>query len=1219
MVISLKKGFLMDIKKWSFFIDKGGTFTDIIAKSPEGKVFVHKVLTNHKQGKEESSLKGISDFIPLKDQIENQIEFIKIGTTIGTNTLLQRKGPLLGFLTTKGFEDSIKIGYQNRPQIFSLEIKRNAPLYSKALGIRERVNSRGDILIPIDDKDIYKKLKIFQTMGIKNIIVSFIHSLKNSDHEQKVFEISKGMGFEQVILSSNFSIPKFILRSETAIIDSYLSPTIKNFSNHIESFFPNSSLFFMQSLGGLVKSEFFQGSNSLLSGPAGGIIGAVKIAESFGYKKIIGFDMGGTSTDVFHYSGELERKSEHNISEMKISIPMLDIHTLAAGGGSILSFEDDRFQVGPQSAGSDPGPSCYGHNGPLTITDANLVLGRILPESFSHHFGVNKDKALQTEDSFKGFHDLKDLMLNENKDIYQIAEGYIHIANQKMALGLEKISKERGVDISSYALISYGGAGGQHACDLAEMLGIKEIIIHPLSSVLSAYGIAKSQIRTIKKRQCSIPLPHFSNLKSKLSIPLGKLEEEAVNELISQGVNKRDILINKKISLKYEGTFSSLNFNFNENEVRDYSKLFSDKHLKRFGHSKKDHPIIIDFIIIEVYQNYETNINLNDNIDFYKKNEGSILKSNHKVFYKNEWYDCPILNFNSSQILEQRKGPLLIIGGNTNIFIPPAWMLKKVLNGPFIIENSEYSKEQMQSRSTKILGKADPILIEIFNNKLFSIAEQMGLTLEKTSVSVNIKERLDFSCAIFDSKGYLLSNAPHIPVHLGSMEDSVQSIIKTFTSDIFDGDVFLQNDPYHGGTHLPDLTVITPLFLNNENTPSFYIASRGHHADIGGITPGSMPSSSSHIDQEGILISGKKIISKGTLLEEDIFQMFVKDSKFPVRDFSLNLADIKAKIAANQVGLKKIIEVVQNYGKDFVLKYSEFIKMNAANSVHDLINSLNPGQFSCPMDNGSNISVKITPNKVKNKLVIDFEGTSARTNDNFNTPYAVTKASILYVIRTLIKKDIPLNSGCLEPIEIKIPKGSLLDPIFPHAVVAGNVETSQTIVDTILGALGKLSGSQGTMNNFTFGNKKFQYYETICGGSGAGEGFKGEDTTQTHMTNSRMTDPEIFEEKFPVIIEDFSLRQNSGGEGLYKGGNGCKRKIKFLEEVEVSLLTGRRKNSSHGLFGGSNGLPGKNSIITIEGEIKTLPPTATFKIKPGESLLIETPGGGGFGLKDPQS
>ena len=1209
----------MNLKKWSFFIDKGGTFTDIIATSPEGKVFVHKVLTNHTRGKEESSLKGISDFISLTDQTKNQIEMIKIGTTIGTNTLLQRQGPSLGFLTTMGFEDSIKIGYQNRPKIFSLEVRKNKPLYSKALGIRERINSKGEVLIPIEDEDIYKKLKIFQSMGIKNIIISLLHSLKNKSHEKRVYEIGKEMNFEHIILSSDFAIPKFILRSETAIIDSYLSPTIKNFSKHIQSFFPGSSLLFMQSLGGLVKSDFFQGSNSLLSGPAGGVIGAVNVAKSFGFNKIIGFDMGGTSTDVFHYAGELERKNEHHISDMKISIPMLDIHTLAAGGGSILKFEDERFQVGPQSAGSDPGPSCYGHQGPLTITDANLVLGRILPESFSPHFGVNKNMPLYTEDSFKNFKNLNDLMINEKKDIYQIAEGFIDIANQKMALGLEKISKERGIDISSYSLISYGGAGGQHSCDLADILGIKKVIIHPLSSVLSSYGIAKSHIRTIKKRQCSLPLIHSPDLKKQISIPFKELEGEAIKDLVSQGVDKNKILIYKKISLKYKGTFSSLNFKFTDDEHLDYEQLFSQEHLKHFGHSKKDHPILIDFIIIEAYEDYETKINLDDDVEFFKKNESSISKKDHKIFYKNKWYDCPVLNFNSSEIFEHKKGPLLVIGGNTNIFIPPFWMLIKIPNGPFIIEKNESIEKSVESKNKNFLEKADPILIEIFNNKLFSIAEQMGLTLEKTSVSVNIKERLDFSCAIFDSKGKLLSNAPHIPVHLGSMEDSVQSIIKKFNLNIKVGDVFLQNDPYSGGTHLPDLTVITPLFLEQDKAPSFYIASRGHHADIGGITPGSMPSSSNHIDQEGILINGKKIISEGILLEKDIHQMFVKDSSFPVRDFSLNLADIKAKIAANQVGLKKIIETVKNYGKNFVLQYSKFIKINASNSVIDLIKTLSPGQFSCPMDNGSKVSVKITPDKNRNKLVIDFDGTSKMTNDNFNTPFAVTKASILYVIRTLIKKDIPLNSGCLDPIEIKIPKGSLLDPTFPHAVVAGNVETSQIIVDVLLGALGKLSGSQGTMNNLTFGNNNFQYYETICGGSGAGEGFKGEDTTQTHMTNSRMTDPEILEEKFPVIIEDFSSRQNSGGEGLYKGGNGCKRKIKFLEEVEVSLLTGRRKSTSHGLFGGSNGLPGKNSLISMEGKIKTLPPTATFKVKPGETLLIETPGGGGFGPKDPQS
>tara|TARA_Y100001954_G_scaffold238801_1_gene308621 strand:- start:23 stop:3652 length:3630 start_codon:yes stop_codon:yes gene_type:complete len=1209
----------MNQKKWSFFIDKGGTFTDIIAKSPEGNIFVHKVLTDHSKGKDESSLSGISDFIPINDQPENQIDIIKVGTTIGTNTLLQKKGPSLGFLTTEGFEDSIKIGYQNRPHIFSLEVRKPPPLYSKSLGVKERVNSRGEILIPIENKDIHNKLIFFQSLGIKNIVVAFLHSLKNKTHEKRVYEIAKDMGFEQITLSSNFPIPKFILRSETAIIDSYLSPTIKNFSKHIQSFLPNAPLFFMQSLGGLVKSNYFQGSNSLLSGPAGGVIGAVKIAEAFGVDKIIGFDMGGTSTDVFHYAGQLERKNEHLISNMKISIPMLDIHTLAAGGGSILKFDDDRFQVGPQSAGSDPGPSCYGHNGPLTITDANLILGRILPESFSPNFGINKNMPLQTKDSFKNFDNLKNLMINEEKDIYEIAEGFINIANQKMALGLEKISKERGIDLSSYSLISYGGAGGQHSCDLAEMLGIKKVIIHPLSSVLSAYGIAKSQIRTIKKIQHTINLPKNEKLKEQLSIPFKKLEAKAVEDLISQGVDKERIVIDKKISLKYQGTFSNLTFDFIKNNIPDYPNLFSNEHLKRFGHIKKDHPILIDFLIIEAYENHETKVNLSDNIDFFKKESDSISRNDHKVFYKNNWYDCPKISFNNSDIIPKKEGPLLIIGGNTNIFIPPTWIIKKLLNGPFIIEKNESLKEQLESKSKKLSNKADPILIEIFNNKLFSIAEQMGLTLEKTSLSVNIKERLDFSCAIFDSEGCLLSNAPHIPVHLGSMEDSVQSIIKKFKLNMNDGDVFLQNDPYYGGTHLPDLTVITPLYLKNENDPSFYIASRGHHADIGGITPGSMPSSSNHIDQEGILINGEKIISKGVFLEENIHQMFVHNSNFPVRDFSLNLADIKAKVAANQVGVKKMKEVVQNHGKSFVLQYSNFIKINAAKTVHELIKNLNSGQFSCQMDNGSKISVIITPDKRKNKLIIDFDGTSEMTNDNFNTPYAVTKASILYVIRTLIKKEIPLNSGCLDPIEIKIPKGSLLDPVFPHAVVAGNVETSQIIVDVLFGALGKLSGSQGTMNNLTFGNKKFQYYETICGGSGAGEGFKGEDTTQTHMTNSRMTDPEILEEKFPVIIEDFSLRQDSGGEGAYKGGRGCKRRIKFLEEVEASLLTGRRKSSSHGLFGGTGGLPGKNTLISVEGKTKDLPPTVTLKIKPGESLLIETPGGGGFGPKDPQS
>jgi 5-oxoprolinase (ATP-hydrolysing) len=1200
--------------KWKFFIDKGGTFTDIVAVSPEGKTIVHKVLSTYEDQTDDSTLSGIKEILKSEGDQNTNIEVLKIGTTLGTNTLLQRKGPRIALLTTEGFEDSIYIGYQNRPKIFELYPHRRPPLYHKVIGVQERISTGGDILIAINKKKIIKALEILKNQGFSSLVISFLHALKNDTHEKTVFHLAKKIGFKEITCSHQFPVPKYILRTETAILDSYLNPVIKSYSDKIDKEHSDSPLFFMQSSGGLVKSNLFRGSDSLLSGPAGGVIGAIKAAEACHLEKIIGFDMGGTSTDVFHYSGELERKNEHIIADIKLSASMLDIHTLAAGGGSILKFQDERFQVGPLSAGSNPGPSCYDNDGPLTITDANLLLGRILPSSFAKTFGKDKKSPLNPSKTYQNFTLLQKKTCPQ-KSLYEMAEGFINIANQKMALGLEKISKQRGIDLKNHTLVSYGGAGGQHACELADILGLKKVFIHPLSSVLSACGIGKAQIRNIQKKNISFGFSQ--EWKKDIEKFYLVLEKKARDILLTQGVVPSQIKIKRKIELKYKGTFSLLSFDYCKD--KDFEILFSKKHLKEFGHFKKNHGLWIESISVEALEKENGDFILQQETTFLNQPPKRIMEKNHKIFYRGEWHPCPLMTLDNFEPTQYYDGPCLLIGGSTSIFIPPKWKLQRGQTSEFIIHKELLPKFKNGNQLKETSSKADPILIELFNNRFLSIAEQMGLILEKTSMSVNIKERLDFSCAIFDRNGNLLSNAPHIPVHLGSMEDSVKSIIKTFEKEMIPGDSFLQNDPYNGGTHLPDITVISPLFYKKSKTPLFFVASRGHHADIGGITPGSMPSESHHIDEEGVLIQGVKIVSKDHFMEKKIHKLFLKDPKFPTREFGLNLADIKAKIAANHLGIQKLSEFIDQYDKDLVLKYADFLQENACHAVEELIQTLKSGHFTCPMDNGSLIKVNIIPHKKIKRLTIDFSGTSKMSPDNFNTPFAVTKAAILYVLRVLLKKDIPLNSGCLKPVDIMIPPDGLLSPKHPHAVVAGNVETSQILVDALFGALGVLAASQGTMNNFTFGNDDFQYYETICGGAGAGENAKGEDAIHTHMTNSRITDPEVLEDKFPILLEEFSIRKGSGGEGKFKGGNGVKRTFKFLKKMEVSLLTGRRKYPPHGLFEGANGLPGKNLLTKKNGNKIQIPSTATLTVYPEDRLMIETPGGGGFLIPENQN
>jgi 5-oxoprolinase (ATP-hydrolysing) len=1245
--------------QWQFWIDRGGTFTDIVAQNPDGEIIVHKLLSENPDRYNDAPIQGIRDILGLsQDQaipIE-QIAAIKMGTTVATNALLERKGDRTVLAITKGFRDALRIGHQNRPNIFARQIVLPEMLYEQVIEIEERHSAQGEVLIALNEDLAVIELQKAYGLGIRSCAIALMHSYRYPDHEQRLAAIATQIGFTQISVSHQISsLIKFISRGDTTVVDAYLSPILKRYVDRItaelnkppspslkvEEGDKTLSLMFMQSNGGLTEAKSFQGKNSILSGPAGGIVGAVQTSLQAGFQKIISFDMGGTSTDVAHYAGSYERSLSTEVAGVRLSTPMMAIHTVAAGGGSLLFFDGARYRVGPESAGAFPGPACYRNGGNLAVTDCNVMLGKLQTEFFPKVFGKDGNLPLDRQIVIKKFAELAQTISQATGQVTlpeAVAQGFLEIAVEKMASAIKKISVQRGYDVSEYVLCCFGGAGGQHACAIADVLGMTQVFIHPYAGVLSAYGIGLADIRTIRDRSVESELS--LELLAELEILAQTLSEDGKTEIL-QGNIGGDLLTETSLRLRYAGTDSSLTvimsdpFRFHSPETLEFLKnSFETLHKERYGFIFADKVLMVEAIAVEtiVSRKKEKGKRKNKNLG-----TGEAIAYS-QVYMDGEWRSAPVFRREDLRVGDRVVGAALIIDPTGTNAIEPDWEAELTEDDCLILRRSppaplvKGGEEALEVPLYKgdLGGSPDPIKLEIFNNLFQSIAEQMGFTLQNTSASVNIRERLDFSCAIFDRDGELVANAPHIPVHLGSMGESVKALIGALISDrgyeFKLGDVFATNNPYNGGTHLPDITVITPVFIDSlaKSTarPTFYVASRGHHADIGGITPGSMPSNSTSIEEEGILFDNFQLVKSGEFCEVETLSLLTS-SEYPARNPAQNIADLQAQIAANACGEKELQRMVSHYGAATVQAYMGFVRDNAELSIRKAIAKLvkekgkgkkekDERSFVYPVDNGSQIVVSVSLDAVNRSAKIDFTGTSAQLGNNFNAPLAVCKAVVLYVFRTLVDDEIPLNGGCLVPLEIIVPEGSMLNPVYPAAVVAGNVETSQAIANALYGALGVMAASQGTMNNFTFGSDRYQYYETICGGSGAGNGFDGTSAIQTHMTNSRLTDPEILEWRFPVLLQEFAIRANSGGQGKYKGGDGVTRRIKFREPMTAAILSSSRIIPPFGLNGADSGATGHNYVIRKDGAIAELASTATVQMDVGDSFVIETPGGGGF-------
>ena len=1234
---------------WQFWIDRGGTFTDIVARRPDGQLQVHKLLSENPERYVDAPIQGIRDILGLShnDPIPaEQIEVIKMGTTVANNALLERQGDPTVLLITQGFGDALRIGYQNRPDIFARHIQLPEMLYEHVIEVPDRYSAQGEELMTLEtDGPWVEALRQVFELGVRGCAISLLHAYRYPDHEVQIANIAKHIGFTQISVSHQVSpLMKLISRGDTTVVDAYLSPILRRYVDQIEQALPpllkesrlgNKAprLMFMQSNGGLIDAHRFQGKDSILSGPAGGVVGAVKTCAQAGFNKIIGFDMGGTSTDVSHYNNDnnsannngnnrqannsdYERTFETEVAGVRLRAPMMAIHTVAAGGGSVLQFDGARYRVGPASAGAYPGPACYRQGGPLSVTDCNVLVGKLQPEFFPTVFGPQGDLPLDKIAVAQEFDKLAQQVSQKTGNTQtpeEVAAGFLTIAVEKMASAIKKISIQRGYDVSTYTLCSFGGAGGQHACLIAEALGMQKIFLHPFAGVLSAYGIGLADLRILKEQAIETPLT--ANVFSSLTQAFSSLTTAAEQEILEQGVATHQISTVQKVPLRYSGTDSALIVSFGP--LTEITKRFEQLHKQRYGFITPTKPLIIEAISVETIGQ----TNPIDELHLTKQRTTPLIPiTTVPIYTKGQWHDSPIYQRTALLPHDTIQGPALIIEPTGTNVIEPGWSAQLTEHNHLILnyQANVQSAPQIESSS----DRPNPVKLEIFNNLFRAVAEEMGVTLQNTSYSVNIKERLDFSCAIFDQQGQLVANAPHIPVHLGSMGESVLSLIHQKNNSIRSGDVYVSNNPYNGGTHLPDITVITPVFAGAESTdrasysipstPIFYVASRGHHADIGGISPGSMPPYSKTIEQEGILIDNVALIEQGQFCDASITEL-LQSGPYPARNPSQNLSDLRAQVAANERGVQALQQMVERYGLVQVQAYMQHVQDNAEEAVRRVVDALSNGEFTYITDNGTQICLKIVINQTERSARIDFTGTSNQQDNNFNAPLAVCKAAVLYVFRTLVDDDIPLNSGCLKPLEIIVPKGCLLNPHYPAAVVAGNVETSQAITNALYGALGTMAASQGTMNNFTFGNNTYQYYETICGGAGAGPNFAGTDAVQTHMTNSRLTDPEILEWRFPVLVDNFSIRPNSGGIGEHSGGNGVIRHIRFREAMSAAIISGHRHVAPFGLQGGQSGKPGQNKIQRSNGQIETISNNAQIEMRPNDIFIIETPGGGGFG------
>lgn len=1216
----------MSDTRWQFWIDRGGTFTDIVAQRPDRTLVVHKLLSENPRYPD-APLQGIRDILGVAADAPipaEQIAVVKMGTTVATNALLERKGERTVLVVTQGFRDALRIAYQNRPDIFAREIVLPELLYEQVVEVEERTSAQGEVLTPVNLEATRTALQTAYNQGMRACAIVLMHGYRYPEHENQVAALAREIGYPQVSVSHQVSpLMKLVSRGDTTVVDAYLSPILQRYVEQIATQLRDTKLMFMQSHGGLTDGRLFQGKDSILSGPAGGFVGAVQTSAMLGLTQLISFDMGGTSTDVAHYNGEYERTFETEVAGVRLRAPMMAIHTVAAGGGSVLHFDGARYRVGPDSAGANPGPACYRRGGPLTVTDCNVMVGKLHPEFFPQVFGPAGNLPLDTAVVRQRFRKLAAQIHTATGDTRtpeQVAQGFLAIAVEKMASAIKKISLQRGYDVSKYTLCCFGGAGGQHACLIADALGMTQVLIHPYAGVLSAYGIGLADLRVLQEQAVETELA--DQMVPQLQQVLAELTTAAKADLNRQGVPDARLEVLPKVHLRYAGTDSPLVVPFSHAEAM--LSDFEQAHRQRYGFVM-ERTLIVEAVSVEVIGRIgpTESSQLGSEVGAAQKIEypGRADSPRHfpppdqeqpvttspvptvRMYVTDQWQEVPV--FQRQDLSGCVSGPALIVEATGTNVIEPGWQVTLTQHGHLRLERVQ------PPQAAEIGTEVEPVMLEIFNHLFSAIAEQMGTTLQNTSYSVNIKERLDFSCAVFDHQGQLVANAPHIPVHLGSMGESVQTIIAARGDSIQPGDVYASNNPYNGGTHLPDVTVVTPV-IDLKGDILFYVASRGHQADIGGITPGSMPPSSTTVDQEGVLIDNFQLVAQGQFQEQALLEL-LSSSEHPARNPAQNVADLQAQIAANETGVQELHKMVAQFGSATVQAYMGHVQDNAADSVRRVLDRLKDGCFTYPLDDGSQIQVAVSGDRPNRSARIDFTGTSPQQPNNFNAPVAVCKAVVLYVFRTLVEDDIPLNAGCLKPLEIIVPEGCMLNPRYPAAVVGGNVETSQAIADTLYGALGVMAASQGTMNNFTFGNAHHQYYETICGGSGAGPDFPGTDAVHTHMTNSRLTDPEVLEWRFPVLLESFAIRANSGGAGTYQGGNGVIRRICFQEPMSAAILSGHRLVPPYGLQGGKPGCVGHNWIQRSDGRVEELGSKAEVEMNPGDVFVIETPGGGGYG------
>jgi 5-oxoprolinase (ATP-hydrolysing) len=1224
-------------RSWEFWIDRGGTFTDVIGCRPDGTLTAHKLLSDNPEVYGDAAVQGIRDLLGLgrgEPIPPGAVGAVKMGTTVTTNALLERRGERTLLLTTRGFRDALKIGYQARPKIFARHIIKPEMLFERVVEVDERVRADGTVEREPNLVSLRPVLESALADGIKAVAIVFLHAYRHNEHERRVAELARAVGFPQVSVSHEVSpLIKLVGRGDTTVVDAYISPVLQRYVAQVASDLGTSvdarggatsdapasadagsaapRLMFMMSSGGLTAADLFQGKDAILSGPAAGVVGMAETGRQAGFSHLIGFDMGGTSTDVSHFDGEYERAFETEVAGVRMRAPMMLIHTVAAGGGSILHFDGARFRVGPDSAGANPGPKCYRRGGPLALTDANVMVGKLIPDFFPKIFGPQQNLPFDAEAVRAAFAQLA-LEIGDGRTAEEVADGFIKIAVENMANAIKKISVQRGYDVTRYALNCFGGAGGQHACLVADALGMTKVLIHPFSSLLSAYGMGLADIRATRQQALEEPFG-YSALASLADVG-GRLAADARKEVMGQGVREADITVHVRAHIRYAGTDTAL-------VVPAYSVIaaapeasamtldkmksaFEIAHRSRFGFIDETKELVVEAVSVEAVGG---GAKFSEPVLPTTRDPLPAPATRTRFYSRGEWREAAV--FSRAQLApgQRVRGCAIIIEPHQTVVVEDDWEAEITAKNHLVLTRVVPLKRQ-----SAIGTEADPVMLEVFNNLFMSIAEQMGVSLQNTAYSVNIKERLDFSCAVFAADGTLVANAPHMPVHLGSMDRAVETIIRENKGRIAPGDVYAINAPYNGGTHLPDITVCTPVFDAEDRDILFWVASRGHHADVGGISPGSMSPAATTIEEEGVYIDNFKLVDRGRFRERALYDLLT-GCKYPARNPLQNVNDIKAQIAANEKGVQELDKMVAQFTLPVVEAYMQHVQDNAAESVRRVIDRIHDASFEYEMDQGTVIKVSIRVDKEKRQATVDFTGTSPQQPTNFNAPEPVTRAAVLYVFRVMVDDDIPMNAGCLRPIHIIIPKRSMLTPEYPAAVVAGNVETSQAVTNCLFGALGSLAAAQGTMNNLNFGNDKYQYYETICSGSPAGPGFHGTDAVHTHMTNTRLTDPEVLEFRYPVLLEDFHIRKGSGGRGKWHAGDGVRRTIRFLETMDCTILSGHRRVRPFGLAGGEAGQTGENTVRRNDGRVETLKGADATVIDAGEAIVIRTPTAGGYG------